>query len=107
MKWMIRLIPLLFPLLMGQHKDADSSHHTDITHYHFSFTGTGTVNNSNSVSSYLLNNACTFSIVKKSATLNFSNNWVYGESNGLLTDNDYSSKIDFDIYKTLQHLIMS
>lgn len=81
----------------------DSTHHTDTAHFHFSYAATGIVNNTNSLHSYILNNAFKASLSKQSVTVNFSNSWIYGAQNNVLTNNDFSSSLDCDLYKTLQH----
>ncbi len=80
-------------------------HHTDTTRYHFAYTGTGTINNNNSLRSYVLNNALKLSMAKKSATVDFSNSWVYGKQNAVKTNDDYSSSLAFNLYKlrVLEH----
>jgi hypothetical protein len=84
-------------------KASDSSHYSDTTKYHWSYTGTGNINNTNTISSYLLSNAVTVSAVRKKAALNFSNNWIYGAQSGKLTNNDFTSTVDLSMYKTLRH----
>ncbi|MBS1662383.1 MAG: DUF481 domain-containing protein [Bacteroidetes bacterium] len=42
-------------------------------------------------------------MVKKSAAVDFSNSWVYGKQNQVLTNNDFSSSLTFNLYKSLQH----
>ena len=69
----------------------------DSTHYHTAFASTGSINRTNGGSSYLLNNAFKFNIKNKHTTLNFNNGWVYGKSNGGLTNNDFSSLLDFNL----------
>src|ERR1700744_4610882 len=83
--------------------NADSTHHTDTTHFHYNYAGTGTLNNTNSLHSFILNNALKLSMVKQSSALNFTNNWVYGRQNAVLTNNDLSSSLDMGLYKTLKH----
>jgi hypothetical protein len=81
----------------------DSTHHTDTTHYHYTYAGTGTLNNTNSLHTFVLNNALKLSMVKKSAVVDFSNSWVYGKQNQVLTNDDYSSSLSFNLYKGLPH----
>jgi hypothetical protein len=84
-------------------KDTDSTHHSDTAHYHFSLSATGTLNHTNSLESSVYNNSAKVSMVKSSATVNLSGNWIYGKSSGILTNNDVTATLDFDLYKTLQH----
>ena len=120
-KDLLRLLLLLWiPVFaLGQNKDpgspppydsaaakkaaADSAHHTDTTHYHYSYAGTGTLNSTNSLHTFVLTNALKLSMSKKSATVDFSNSWVYGRQNAVLTNDDYSSSLALNIYKGLPH----
>jgi hypothetical protein len=73
---------------------------TDTTQHYVNYTTTGSINKTNDGDAYLLNNGLKFSLRKKKSLLNFNNNWVYGKQNGTLTNNDYSSSLDFNLYKT-------
>lgn len=75
----------------------------DTTNYHVIFNGTGTANRAPEGNTYLLNNGLRFELKKKSIALNATNTWVYGKSNGALTNNDYSSTVDFNLYKAIPH----
>ncbi|HEY8970317.1 MAG TPA: hypothetical protein VIM64_14535 [Puia sp.] len=99
------IIVFLIPLLAAGQTDAgkDSTHYADTIRYHYSYSGTGNINNTNTVRSYLLSNAVSFSAVKKRDALNFSSSWVYGSQQGNLTNNDFTSTADFNWYKTLRH----
>lgn len=72
---------------------------TDSTNYYINYTSTGSVNKTNDGDSYLLNNGFKFSIRKKSISLNFNNSWMYGKQDDNLTNNDFSSSLDFDLYR--------
>ncbi len=84
-------------------KNADSTHHNDTTRFHYTYAGTGTISNSNSLRSYILSNALKLSLLKKSTEANFSNSWVYGKENSVLTNNDFSSTLDMALFKTIKH----
>lgn len=71
----------------------------DSTNYYIRHNSTGTVNKTNDQSSYVLNNALRFSIYKKSISLNSNNTWIYGKQQNRVTNNDFSSTLDFDVYK--------
>ena len=124
--WYIRLlhfsVPVLAGLLLafpsaGQHSidpgtpamdslkaaSSDSSHHSDTAHFHYIYSGTGAINNTNSLQSYVLSNALKLSVAKKSVEANFTNSWVYGKQNEILTNNDFSSTLDMGLYKTIKH----
>jgi hypothetical protein len=120
MKWIIGLLFLLLTRsAAGQNKDpgsprssdsipshnnnTDSTHHTDTTHYHYALSATGSFNNTNSFQSNVWSTALKASMAKKSATVNFNSSWIYGHQGSLLTNNDFSSTADIDLYKTLRH----
>ncbi|MDT3404861.1 DUF481 domain-containing protein [Mucilaginibacter terrae] len=92
------IIPLL--LLAGFTARAQFN---DTTNYHVVFNGTGTANRAPEGNTYLLNNGLRFEMKKESIALNATNTWVYGKSNGALTNNDYSSSVDFNLYKAIPH----
>jgi hypothetical protein len=75
----------------------------DTTNYHVIYNSTGSVNRARDGNAYLLNNGLRFEVKKKSFALNATNSWVYGKSNGDLTNNDFSSSIDFNLYKAIPH----
>jgi hypothetical protein len=91
---------LISALLCGH---AALAQFSDTTHYHVTFNASGTGNRTRDGSSYLLNNGLRFEMKKKEISLNASNSWVYGESNQALTNNDYSSSVDFNLYKSIPH----
>jgi hypothetical protein len=78
------------------------SQFSDTTHYYVNYAATGTLNKATEGRSYVLNNAFVFEISKKSMSLNTSNSWVYGENNGQLNINDFSSSLNFDLYKAVR-----
>jgi hypothetical protein len=97
---MLKYFSFLSVLLSGFAAKAQFS---DTTNYHVIYNSTGSVNRARDGSSYLLNNSLRFEIKKKAIALNASNNWVYGRSNSALTNNDYSSSVDFNLYKAIPH----
>jgi len=75
-----------------------SAQFNDSTQYHALFNSTGSVNRAKDGSSYLLNNQVRFEMKKKKILLNFGNSWAYGKSNSTMTNNDFSSSLDFNLY---------
>lgn len=73
----------------------------DTVNYYINFASTGNINKTNEGTSYLLNNNFRYSISKKSISLNTTNSWMYGKQLGNLTNNDFFSGLDFNLYKTL------
>ncbi len=75
----------------------------DSTHYFISYASTGTINKTEHSNSYLFANALKFSTRKKSISLNSANTWLYGWQGESLTNNDFSSVLDFNVYKAIPH----
>ena len=75
----------------------------DTTHYHLNIASTGSINKTDDSKAYLLNNALSFAIKQKDFSLSSTNSWIYGKQNNLLTNNDYSSSLVFNLYKTFPH----
>jgi hypothetical protein len=81
----------------------DTTLHPPDSVYHTILSSTGSINNANNIVTYLLNNNLKFEVKKKSISLSFDNNWVYGKDNNSLTNNDYSSTLQFNLYKSIPH----
>lgn len=79
------------------------SQFNDTTHHYLNYVSTGTINKTNEGSSYVLNNALRFSISKREYTFNTTNSWIYGKSLSNLSNNDFFSALDGNLYKTLEH----
>ncbi|MCW3122006.1 MAG: hypothetical protein JWQ38_1498 [Flavipsychrobacter sp.] len=73
--------------------------YSDSVHHYASAVSTGTINKTNTSQSYVLNNAIKFGIRKKIYSLNSSNSWAFGEQQRALTNNDFNSTLDFNLYK--------
>jgi hypothetical protein len=76
------------------------SQFSDSTHYRVSYAATGVVNRTNNSNAYVFTNTLRLAARKKSVALNSSNNWIYGRQQQNLTNNDVSSLLDFNLYKT-------
>ena len=76
------------------------SQFNDSVHHYINYTSTGIINATNNSRSYVLNNALRFNISKKSLHLNSNSSWIYGEQQRQLTNNDFNSTLDFNIFKT-------
>jgi hypothetical protein len=97
---LLRTIVLLVAILSCS---AAYAQFNDTTHYHTAFLSSGSINKTNDGTAYLLNNAFKFNVKKKSVSLNFTNNWIYGKQNGNVSNNDFSTALDFNLYKTFPH----
>ena len=76
------------------------SQFNDSIHHYVNFGSTGTINRTNSGSSYVLTNGLRFNISKKNIRLNSTNSWIYGEQQKMLTNNDFNSTLDFNIFRS-------
>lgn len=92
---------LFFPFLVSA--KICSAQFNDTTNQVVNYTSTGSINKTNDSRNYLLTNGLKYGVRKKSISLNFANNWIYGKQNQQVTNNDYSATLDFNLYKTLPH----
>jgi hypothetical protein len=76
----------------------------DSVNYYVRHASTGVINKTNDRDAFLLNNQLRFSIYRKNVSINTSNSWVYGEQQRLVTNNDFASTLDFDLYKSAKHI---
>lgn len=81
-----------------------SAQFSDSVTYYTGLNATGTYNKTNAGGElYNFNNAAKLSVRKKSVSLNSNTKWVYGKQSNVLTNNDFSSALDFNLYKSLPH----
>lgn len=79
------------------------SQFNDSIHHYVNYAATGIINKTNNGNSYVFNNALKYNISKKSIRLNSTNSWIYGEQQKRLTNNDFNSTLDFNLYKKNSH----
>ena len=77
--------------------------YTDSTTRYINYSSTGSINKADNSSSYLLNNSIKLGIKQKVVSFNFNNSWIYGKQNKDITNNDFSSSLDFNLYKGIPH----
>ena len=94
---MLKTIALLAAFFIYQTSFAQFS---DSTHHYIGLIASGSANKTDDGNSYLLNNAFKFGLKKKTISLNATNSWVYGRQDEGLTNNDFSSSVDFNIFQT-------
>jgi hypothetical protein len=82
---------------------AGFSQYNDSTHYYFNYSSTGSINKTQDGSSNLLNNIVKVGMKKKTLNMNFNNTYVYGRQNRFLSNRDFTSSFDLDLYKTFPH----
>lgn len=81
-----------------------SAQFSDSVTYYTGLNATGTYNKTDAGGElYNFNNSAKLSVRKKSVSLNSNTKWVYGKQNTVLTNNDFSSALDFNLYKSLPH----
>jgi len=81
-----------------------SAQFNDSINYHLRFGTTGSLNRTNDGDAYLLNNVLGFNINKRKTTLNTNANWVWGQLNNTLTNNDFIATADMDFLKKVSKL---
>lgn len=81
----------LAPFAQAQFSDS-------ITHQ-VRLSAAGNLNRSTNVTAYLLTNDARFSVRNKRTTLNTAATWLYGEQGSTLTNNDFSTTADFNLYR--------
>lgn len=91
---------IIIQLLIGATARAQFN---DSTYHRLTLGISGSINKANGSTAYLLNNSLGFSVKKNDFVFNSSNNWIYGRQNNQLTNNDYSSTLNFNLYKTIPH----
>jgi hypothetical protein len=75
------------------------SQFSDSVRHYVGFTSTGVFNKTNNSYSYLFSNNLKFSMRHKSISLNNATTWIYGWQQKQITNNDFSSTMDFNLYK--------
>jgi hypothetical protein len=83
--------------------NASYAQFNDTINYYVHYGSTGVINKTNDGKAYVLNNNLRFNISKKAVTVNTTNNWTFGKQRAVLTNNDFFSGLDFNLYKTLNH----
>lgn len=71
----------------------------DSMHYRFRFLGTGSLNKTQDANAYLLSNGVNFDISQPKIAFNSSANYIYGQQNHLLTNNDFFTSANLDFGK--------
>ena len=97
----MRNFPLLFFIFFAIES---AGQFNDSVNYFVKLASTGIINRTNERNSYVLNNALRFSVYKKNVSLNSNNSWIYGKQQQQLSNNDFVSSLDFDLYKTKRHI---
>ncbi|WP_118951124.1 DUF481 domain-containing protein [Taibaiella helva] len=97
---MARYLYLLFLLLFPFGVRAQFS---DSVHHMINVSSSGTFNRTADGLTYLLNNGVKYSVRKKSFVMNSTTAWIYGNTPDKLTNNDFNTTLDFNLYATFPH----
>ena len=74
----------------------------DSTHHRFRYLGTGSLNKTNTSKAYLFSNAVTYNSSYPKTALTTTANWIYGQQNRQLTNNDFAALANLDFHKGLR-----
>ena len=80
-----------------------SAQYSDRTNYHLVLSSTGSINRTDDQRAYLLNNGLNFGMKKETFVLNSTTSWLYGKQNNNLSNNDFSSTLNFNLFKGPEH----
>ncbi len=76
----------------------------DSVHYHLQYAGTGVLNKTNSATSYLITNTLRVNTRLRRIDASGAVNWLFGEQDHRLSNNDFNSTIDFNLRSRLPGL---
>ncbi|MDF2455376.1 MAG: hypothetical protein K0R51_1369 [Cytophagaceae bacterium] len=66
--------------------------------YHVNFSSTAIGNNNTDNSTFVSNNNLKLNVAKDNIYINTMNNWIYGMQTAGLTNNDFFSSVDFNVF---------
>ncbi len=72
--------------------------------YYLNFAGTGNINRTKEGTTYLFNNFLKGDYSGKYISVNTATSWIYGADAANLTNNDFSSVVDVDLFKSQRKL---
>jgi len=67
--------------------------------YHVNYSSTAIANNNTDNSSFVSNNILKFNFAKDNVYINTTNSWIYGSQTSGLTNNDFFSSLDFNLFR--------
>jgi hypothetical protein len=77
---------------------------SDSTSYYLKYATTGILNKTQDSRSYMLTNALAFNVSKKRVSINNSVNWIYGQQDRNLTNNDVLVTSDVNLNRGIHQL---
>jgi hypothetical protein len=92
---------LCFTLLVSLFSKAQTK---DTTLFYLNNAATGNWNQTNTSNTFLFNDVLKFNLKRKKFAINTTNGYLYGKHSDLLSNNDYSSSLDFNIFKTVHSI---
>ncbi|MBB1286949.1 DUF481 domain-containing protein [Flavisolibacter sp. BT320] len=93
----MRRVLFILPCLLGG-IFARAQFNDSITQ-HLQFSASGNLNRSTNATAYLLTHGARYSIRNKRTTLNAAATWLYGQLGSRLTNNDFTTTTDFNVYR--------
>lgn len=72
----------------------------DSVFHYVRYAATGIVNKTNDANSFVLSNNLRYGLKKKTTSLNSNTSWIYGQQKSTLTNNDFASTLDFNIFRS-------
>lgn len=87
-----------FFLLLFFISNSAFSQYADTMTYHVKAQLSGVFNKTNTTKSFLANNSMQYSMTRVHTSFNWNGNWIYGKQNGIITNNDFSSIMDYNLY---------
>lgn len=80
-----------------------NAQYNDSTHYMAGAQANGTFNKTNDGLTMLFNNSLKAGMKFNSFVMNANTSWIYGKTPARLSNNDWNTALDFNLYKTLPH----
>ena len=96
---MFRIFLLLIFVI---NSEFSSGQFNDSIHNVLGAAATGNINTTNDGTNYLFNHGIKYGLSRSDISLNSNSSWIYGESQSKKINNDYSSSLDFNLYKTFK-----
>lgn len=78
--------------------------YADTMTYHVKAQFAGVLNKTNTTQSFIANNGIQYSMTRVHTSFNWNGNWIYGKQNSKLTNNDFSSIMDYNLYNKHKRL---
>lgn len=97
------LFPIVLTIILLACESKIRAQFNDSITRYIGYTGTGVINKTNDGDSYVMNNNIRFNVRRKDVSLNAAAGWIYGEQNDRKTNNDFTSSLDFNLFKTFEH----